>query len=526
MRSSMRMGDAYVLAVAPRRGDKTSTPSHPPSGGSGAPVGILVGLVLLSVAALVVGRSLWRRSLNLQPEPPHIDPQQAWDAAAPAIEALGFRRSRADKFVRDEGTHESASVHIDDDKRLRASLDGQAPGGVIETFLKQEVELLPGRTQHSAFGQWAYESVASAIVRLPRDARVRIEVPHLPGERYELEVHASLFAPEHPAAAAQIVVMFAEAARKPASADALSAALPRVARLMMEAARELTALGLHERTLLAYGRSGPTTCSVYADDDDDTLTGRYRSSLPDAAIERYIGVSETIHPGGHAGHELCQWVMAQLGAELGALPHKASIDMRVAKLPGADTEVRVTLPFTAAAEAVAVARLLLAFERIASRPLPPGSPPAPFSPLAQRWIAAGPLLVAAGLHKAGPDSYRRDMGNGAFYIEVDVEDETLEGRVSRHASERKIALFADTEVELTPGDAGRTPLGKWTAGVVGQALGALPRGSTLKVEAPKRAGDTYTLRVEAPFKDPVHARVVVDLLAMLDAAAQGPPVAS
>jgi hypothetical protein len=263
---------------------------------------------------------------------------------------------------------------------------------------------------------------------------------------------------------------------------------------------------------------------VHADDDDDTLTGRYRSALPDAAIERYIGVSETIHPGGHAGHELCQWVMAELGAELGALPHKASIDIRVAKLPGDDTEVRVTLPFTAPAEAGAVARLLLAFERIASPPLPPGSPPAPFSPLAQRWIAAGPLLVAAGLHKGGPGSYRRDMGDGALYIDVDVEDETLEGRVSRHANERKIALFMDTEVELAPGDAGRTPLGKWIAGVIGQQLGALPRGSTLKVEAPKRAGDTYTLRAEAPFKDPVHARVIVDLLAMLDAAAQGPPV--
>jgi hypothetical protein len=520
MKSSMRMTETYALTVAPKQGDKTSTPPHPRSSDSGVPVGIIVGLVLLGVAALVVGRNMWRRSLNLPPEPPHVDPMQAWDGAAPAIESLGFTRSRADRFVRGEGSHESASVHINDDKNLRASLDGQAPGGVIETFLKQEVELLPGHTQHSAFGQWAYESVASAIVRLPRDARVRIEVPHLPGERYNLEIHGSLFAPEHPAAAAEVLVMFAEAARKPASADALTAALPRVARLMIEAAADLTALGLRKDTLIAYGRSGSGTCSVHADDDDDTLTGRYRNSLPDAAIERYIGVSETIHPGGHAGHELCQWVMAQLGAELGALPHKASIAMTVAKLPGDYTEVRVTLPFTAAAEAVAVARLLLAFERIASPPLPPGSPPAPFSPLAQRWIAAGPSLVAAGLHKEAPASYRgRD-----FSIEVDVDDETLEARVSRQANERKIALFMDTEVELSPGDTGRTPLGKWMAGVVGQPFGALPRGSTLKVEAPKRAGASYTLRVEAPFKEPSHARVIVDLLAMLDAAAQGPPV--
>jgi hypothetical protein len=520
MRGGARLADTYARTVAPRRGDRTSTPSHPRSEGSGAPVGIIVGVILLGVAALVVGRNLWRRSLNLPPEPPRIDPMQAWDAAAPVIEALGFKRSRADRFDRDQGTHESASVRIDDEKRLRASLEGQAPGGVIETFLKQEVELLPGHTQHSAFGQWAYESVASAIVRLPRDARVRIEVPHLPGERYELEVHGSLFAPEHAAAAAQVIVMFAEAARKPASADALTAALPRVARLMMEAAAGLEALGLHEDTVLAYSRRGAATCSVRTDDDDDTLTGRYRSSLPDAAIERYIGVSATIHPGGHAGHELCQWVMSQLGAELGALPHKASIEITVAKLPGDYTEVRVTLPFTSPAEAIAVARLLLAFEGIASPPLPPGSPPAPFSPLAQRWIAAGPLLVAAGLRKGDPDSYRwNDLS-----IEVDVTDETLKARVNRSANERKIALFMDTEVELSPGDAGRTPLGKWVAGVVGRELGTLPRSATLKVEAPKRAGDTYTLRVEAPFKEPAHARVIVDLLAMLDAAAQGPPV--
>ena len=520
MRRSIRMGDTYALALAPKRGDKTSAPSHARSEGSGVPVGILVGVALLGVAALVVGRNLWRRSLNLPPEPPHVDPMQAWDAAAPAIEALGFKRSRPDRFVREETGHESASVHIDDEKRLRASLDGQAPGGVIETFLKQEVDLVPGHTPHSAFGLWAYESVASAIVRLPRDARVRIEVPHLPGERYELEVHASLFAPEHPAAAAEVVVLFAEAARKPASTDALIAALPRVARLMTEVARDLTALGLRKDTILAYSRSGAGTCSVHADDDDDTLTGRYRRALPDAAIERYIGVSETIHPGGHGGHELCQWVMGELGAELGALPHRASIDIRVAKLPGEETEVRVTLPFTAPSEAVAVARLLLAFERIASPPLPPGSPAAPFSPLAQHWIAAGPLLVAQGLYKAGPDSYRgRDIT-----VDVDAEDETLEGRVSRHADERKIALFLDTEVELGPGDAGRTPLGKWIAGVVGPQLGALPRGSTLKVAAPKRVGDSYTLRVEAPFKEPVHAKVIADILAMLDAAAQGPPV--
>ncbi len=520
MKSSTRMADTCTLILAPKRADKSSAPSHARSDGPGPLVAVFGGIALLGVAAVLVWRGVSRKRLNLPPEPPRIDPAQAWDAAAPGFEALGFARAQADRFALGGRESESASIHLREDKTLRASLDGQAAGGMIDTFLKQDVYLAPGKPERSDFGRWAYGSVASAIVRLHRDARVHIEVPHLPGERYEVEVSGPLFAADHAVAAAEVLVRFAEAARVPASAEALTAALPRVARLMMEADRDLATLGLGRDTLVTYRRHGTGTLSVDADDGDETLTGRYRRPLPEAAIERYIGVAETIHPGGHAGHELGRWLMSELGAEIGALPHETAIAITVAKLPGDDTHVRVTLPFKTASEAVAVARLLAAFERIASRPLPPGSPPAPFSPLAQRWIAAGPLLVAAGLEKGGPDSYR----GGALTVDVDVDDETLEGRVYRHVNEQKIALFAGTEVELGPGDTGRSPLGKWAAGVIGHHLACLPRGSTLKVEAPRGAGDTYTIRVEAPFKDPAHAKVIVDLLATLDAAALGPPV--
>src|SRR5580698_1620468 len=100
MSSSSRIAETYALTLAPKRGDRTNPRPHPHSSDSGASVGIIVGVgvVLLGVAAVVVGRILWRRSLNLPPEPPRMDPMQAWDAAAPAIEALGFKRSRPDRF--------------------------------------------------------------------------------------------------------------------------------------------------------------------------------------------------------------------------------------------------------------------------------------------------------------------------------------------------------------------------------------------------------------------------------------------
>jgi hypothetical protein len=258
---------------------------------------------------------------------------------------------------------------------------------------------------------------------------------------------------------------------------------------------------------------------------DGRVSGWVERPWPGGALEQFMGEGAELRPGEQGRSELARFVAGVVREGLCALPHAARLTVKAPEMPGDEYKLRLSTPLSSPDHAAVVARVLLALDEAAQRPAPAeGALQARLPPVVTCWQAAGPSLEAAGMKKLDAETYWGGMENRLF-LNVDVRAASVSAWVERPSPGGMLDQFVGQDAALAPGDAtapARSELARFVAGVVWQALGALPRQARLTVKAPEIPGASYALRLSTPFSSPDQASTVARVLLALDEVARTP----
>ncbi len=144
-------------------------------------------------------------------------------------------------------------------------------------------------------------------------------------------------------------------------------------------------------------------------------------------------------------------------------------------------------------------------------------------PVVAAWQAAGPMLQTLGLAKLDAETYMRSLpGGNDLFVSLQLSKGTVWGWIETPCPGGVLEQFLGGEASLHPGDAGRSEMAKVVAAMAGEAMGALPHGALLTVNAPEIPGDKYKSSLTTPFTSPDQAATVARALLMLDERARMP----
>ncbi len=139
-----------------------------------------------------------------------------WQAAAPSLEALGMKRFDAKNFTRDVGGRTATEMLYLSLQVREATLNGMlerpCPGGVLERLARAEIELQPGQQGQSELGMWLTRAVGELLGALPRDARLTVKAPDMPGASYKARLATPFTAPSQAEAVVRVLLALDEAA--------------------------------------------------------------------------------------------------------------------------------------------------------------------------------------------------------------------------------------------------------------------------------------------------------------------------
>jgi hypothetical protein len=506
---------------------------------------IIAGVVLL--VTVVVGVIVWSASRSRAqpagfgpaagyPAPVMPMPQarstrlgaEGWQMACPLLDAMGMKRLDAETYTRDLGRFGETlflTVRIAD-KELSGWLERPCPGGALESFIGIEATVRPGERGRSPLEQFVTSQVGEVLARMPPQARLSVKAPEIPGDSYKSSLTTPFTAPEDGPSLVNVLLALDEAAHRPPPAGAAQAHLPPVVMAWQAAGPQLEGMGMKRLDAETYTRDLAgvrATMCVSLRVRDGQLCGWLERPCPGGALEAFFGAQDALHPGHSGGSQLAQFIASQVGEVLGQLPRQSLLTVKAPEIPGAEYKANLTTPFTSPEQATIVARALLALDEAAQRPAHPGARQAHLPPVVMCWQAAGPMLQAMGLRQLDAECYTRDVpGGGTLFVQFQLASSGLAAWLDRPGPGGALERFPCTEVQLQPGEQGRTELGHFVAGQVYQLLGALPPQARLSVKTPEIPGDTYKLRLTTPFTAPQQAQLVAQALLVLDQAAQRP----
>nr|HEX4316878.1 hypothetical protein [Kofleriaceae bacterium] len=135
----------------------------------------------------------------------------AWIAAAPALEALGLSRVDAELFTGDSlyVTFDVASGGV------HAWFERAAPGGLLDGAPNQSFELRAGHAGHSEIAQRVLAIVQAELAALPKQARLQVTTPEIPGAMYKLRLTTPLASADQAVVAARAMLALDSALRRP-----------------------------------------------------------------------------------------------------------------------------------------------------------------------------------------------------------------------------------------------------------------------------------------------------------------------
>jgi hypothetical protein len=152
---------------------------------------------------------------------------------------------------------------------------------------------------------------------LPRGATLHVKAPEIPGDQYKLSVESPIFAAEHPALIARVLLALDQAVRRPPPDGAhVRVRLPPVALHWQAAAPALHALRMGVVTAELYTGSlndGDGTLYLSVDVREGSIRGRTERACPSCVLESFAGQTADLSPGAR-GHSDLQSVATAEGA--------------------------------------------------------------------------------------------------------------------------------------------------------------------------------------------------------------------
>ncbi len=402
--------------------------------------------------------------------------------------------------------------------------EGTYPGGALELFVGASVELKAGKTDASALATFVIGEVRDFFRALPSEATLNVRAPEIPGYKYKASISTPFCTPQDAPTVARLLLALDAAASRPPPAGAPQAALPPVIKCWQDAGPLLEALSMHAQDAECYTRGvGSGTLFVTLNPGNASLSAWIEQPCPGGMLEQFIGAQAELGPGDQERSQLAAFVASEVRELWGTLPGAARLHVEAPEIPGDGHKLAVSTPFTSPEQAAVVARLLIALDEAARRRPPAGAPKAQLSPLAARWQAAEPSLVAMGMSRLDAECYTLGLGGGGtLFLQLQPGNTSVAGWVHRPGRGGALEGFLGAEAELQPREPGQTELAHFVASQVRESFGSLPPGARVRVEAPEIPGDSYKLTVTTPFTTPEQARLVANVLVALDEAAQPP----
>ncbi len=445
---------------------------------------LLVGGVVIVVAVLVARQRSAPPQMLAGPVQPSfaslgLDATRAWQAAGPSLVALGMRQLDAETYMLGIGGGQDMFLTLRvADMSLSAWLDRPCPGCVLEQYLGTKAEINPGEAGRSDLQRLMAGSVREVLAALPRAAEFSVKAPEIPGDSYKARVSTPFSAVDQPSIFARVLLTFDETAKSPAVGGS-HVRLPPAVLAWQAAGQGLTALGLSKLDAETYMRTldGGQMLFVSLSVRESSLRGWFDRPCPGGALEQFLGGRGDVSPGHGGSSPLERLVAANVQEALSALPRSASLTVQAPEIPGDSYKASLTTPFSTPDQAASVARVLLTLDAFAQRPAAGGGH-AHLPPVVMAWQAAAQGLAAVGMTRLDAETYMRNLDGGqSLYLSLSVRDATIRGWLDRPCPGGILERYLRAEVDLQPGDGGRSELAAWVARGVHESLGALPRAA-------------------------------------------------
>jgi hypothetical protein len=370
---------AVTLAVRP--------PHHPQASSGDTTLTIVlvgVGVIVLAGVVLIVVLLGRRRGASgspgnaLTPGPPAFAASgasvvQNWMAACPLLETMGLSKLDAETYTANDG-RVTTSLYVSLMPKygeVHAWLDVPCPGGAVERFFGQEEKLSPREHGRSDLAKWVFGAVGETFAQLPKQARVSLKAPEIPGDDCKMRVESPLISPEIAPAVVRLLRSLSEAASRPAGDGAPQGALPPVYQTWTAAAPMLEQLGLRKLDAECFIHEvGSATRALYVklEVTSGEVAGFIDKPCPGGAPEQFIGREAVLAPGERGASGLERWAATQIMEVMAGLPRGAKLRMTAPEMPGADLKMSLRSKLAAPEHAAIVARVLMMLTKAASGP--------------------------------------------------------------------------------------------------------------------------------------------------------------